>query len=96
MTRADADDARSNLRSPVVNLEIRSVGDLLQLVQQDIEPVAHRVGPGGDHHVSSGQVRPLDAREAERDPLSGDGSFHALVVHLHGADTYIKASWLDP
>ena len=95
MTRADADDTRRNLCSPVVNLQVGSVGDLLQLVQQDIEPVAHGVGTGSDHHVSSGQVRPLDAREAERDPLSGDGSFHALVVHLHGTDTYIKASWLD-
>ena len=60
MTRADADDARRDLCSPVVNLQVSSVGDLLQLVQQDIEPVAHGVGPGGDYHVSSGQVRPLD------------------------------------
>jgi hypothetical protein len=80
----------------MVNLELRSVEDRLQLVQQNIEPVADGVGPGSYHHVSSGQVRPLDAREAQRDPLAGDGSFHALVVHLHGADTYIKASWLDP
>ena len=95
MARADADDARSNLGSPVVDLEIGSVGDLLQLIQQDIEPVAHGGVPGSDHHVSSGQARLLHPREAERDPLSGDGSFHALVVHLDGTDAYIKASWLD-
>ena len=53
----------------MVDVQPRSVGDRLQLLQRHVEPVARPEGARGDERVAAAQLAPLDARERERDAL---------------------------
>ena len=49
----DADDAGEVLGRPVMDVETRSVGDLGQRLEGDVEPVARGVGAGRDEGVAA-------------------------------------------
>ena len=94
MAFVDAHDPGQVLGGAVVDVEARAVGDLRQLLERDVEPVAQRIGTRLHQHVAAAQVAALDPREGERDPLPGLGAVDRPVVHLDAAHAHVEPRWL--
>ncbi len=93
---ADPRDPGGSVRRPEVHLHARVVRDRFELVERDVEAIRRRIGAGCDERLASGDLVPLDAREADGDALARLGSLDVPVVHLDAADPDVAAGRLEP
>ena len=91
---AATDDARPHVGRPEVRLHVR--GNLRELLERDVEPVRDRERARLDERVAARELRPLDPRQRDRDPLPGLCALDRPVVHLHASYAHVEAARLDP
>ena len=91
---ADPDEPSRDLGRAVVHVEPGVVGDRLQLLELDVDPVADRIRARLDEGVAAPEGRPLDARQRERDALARVGPLDRLVVHLDAPYAHLGAGRL--
>ena len=83
------------LGGPVVDVEARSVRNFLQLVEDDVQPVARRERARLDQCIPSPERTPFDSRECDRDTLTRPGPLDVAVVHLHAPNANLEPAWLS-
>ena len=91
---ADPPDRGRDLRSAVVDVHARAVGDRLELLERDVQAEARRVGTRLDERVAAPQLRSLDPGQADRYALTGFGGVDRAVVHLHAPHADIETGRL--
>ena len=65
--------------------------DVGELLEDDVEPVADRIGTRLDERIAATELAPLDPRQRDRDPLAGLGPLDGRVVHLDAPHAHIEA-----
>ena len=92
----DADDPGQVLAGAVVDVEAGAVGDLGELLERHVEPVAGRVGAPRDQGVPAAELGALDPGERHRDALARLGPLHRPVVHLDAPHADVDPGRLGP
>ena len=78
-----------------MRLHARPVGDRLELLELDVEPVRDGIGARSDERVATCDVAPIDAGQAHGHPLARVGPLDVPVVHLHASHPHGSAGRLD-
>ena len=78
------------LGGAMVDVDAGAVTDRLELLQRDVQPVAHGIRAWLDERITAPQLRPFDAGQADGDPLPCLGGVDRAVVHLHAAHADVE------
>src|SRR5207302_1205199 len=89
---SDADDPGEHAGRAVVYLD--AVGDLGQLFELDVEPVARWVRGRCDERIAAPQLASFDTRQSDGDSLTGFRALGRAAVHLHAPHAYRPPSGL--
>ena len=91
-----AHDTSRESRRTVMDGQPGAVQHRLQLRERDFEPIGARKGPGRDERLPATDVRALDPRKVDSDPLPCLGPGDRGVVDLHRADADVTPGRLEP
>ncbi len=80
----------------VVDGQTGTVGDGLQLLEHDVEPVRHGKRRRRDEDVAPPDGVAVEPRQRERDPRACRRPLDRLVVHLHASHPHLDVPRLEP
>ena len=78
----------------VVDVDARSVLEVVEQLEHDVQAVARPKDARRDEYVPPPQVAALDAGQRDRDAPAGRRALHRLVVYLHRAHAHLAPARL--